>query len=70
MKLMSVIPLLLSVLVGLVLGLMAWNILRLRRRAADDGPVDTGNGLLLGLLILGAVALGMFLTYVLVGLGG
>jgi hypothetical protein len=70
MKLMSVIPLLLSVLVGLVLGLMAWNILHLRRRAADDSPVDTGNGLLLGLLILGALALGMFLTYVLVDLGG
>jgi hypothetical protein len=69
MRLSTVIPLLLSVLLVLVLSLVAWGVVRLRRRAVGDTPWDAESGLLLGLLLLGVFALGVFLTYVLLGLG-
>ena len=68
MKLMSAIPLLLLVLVGFMLGLVAWGVLRLRRRAVDDAFLDTDNRILVGLLVLGVLALGAFLTYLVLGL--
>jgi hypothetical protein len=69
MKLMSAIPLLLLILVGLMLGLVAWGVLRLRRRAVDDVLPDTDNFVLMGLLVLGVLAFGVFLAYLLLGLG-
>jgi len=63
------IPLLLSILVGLVLGLVTWGLLRLRRQE-DDSQAASPDGALLGLLALAAFALGAFLTYALLGLGG
>ena len=65
---MNAIPLLLLVLVGFMLGLVAWGVLRLRRRAVDDAFLDTDNRILVGLLVLGVLALGVFLTYLLLGL--
>jgi len=61
------IPLLLSVLVGLVLGLVALGLLRYRSQASDDSLMGTRNDLLLGLLVLAAFALGAFVTYILIG---
>jgi uncharacterized BrkB/YihY/UPF0761 family membrane protein len=69
MKLLSAIPLLLTVLVGFMLGLVAWGVLRLRHRTVDDAFLDTDNRILVGLLVLGVLALGAFLTYLLLGLG-
>jgi hypothetical protein len=69
MKLSTAIPLLLSVLLGLVLSLVVWGVVRLRRRTVGDRSWDAESGLLLGLLLLGVFALGVFLTYVLLGLG-
>jgi hypothetical protein len=69
MKLSTTIPLLLSVLLGLMLGLVAWGVVRLRRRGVENRAWDTESGLLLGLLLLGIFALGVFLTYVLLELG-
>ena len=65
---MGSIPLLLSVLVGLVLGLVTWGTLQLHRRTGDGQP-ETRDGILLGLVALAAFALGAFLTYVLLGIG-
>jgi NhaP-type Na+/H+ or K+/H+ antiporter len=59
------IPLLLSILVGLVLGLVTWGLLRLRRQK-DDVQAGFPDGALLALLAVAAFALGAFL----IGLGG
>lgn len=63
----SPIPLLLSVLVGLVLGLVAWGLLSLHRHNGVQGA--SPDGALLALLALAAFAFGAFLTYALLGLG-
>jgi hypothetical protein len=68
MELTNAVPLLLVVLVGFMLSLVAWGILRLRHRAVDDAFLDSDNGILVGLLALGVVALGLFLAYLLLGL--
>jgi hypothetical protein len=59
------VPLLLSILVGLLLAFLAWGLLRVRRQA--DGSIATGtrDELLLGLLALAAFCLGAFVTYML-----
>lgn len=65
---MSPIPWLLSVLVGLVLGLVTWGLLRLRGEN-DEPQAACRDGALLALLALAAFALGAFVTYALLGLG-
>ena len=68
MRAASGIPLILSVLAGLVVGLVTWGILRLRLRKGDElaGAQDEA---VVGLLVLAAFALGAFVTYALVGPG-
>ena len=61
------IPLLLSILVGLLLGLLVWGFWRTWRREVGGALLETRDDLLLGLLMLAAFALGIFLTYVLLG---
>jgi hypothetical protein len=68
MKLVGAIPLLISLLVGLLLGLITVGFLRLRGHPSEGGWSSTGDGLLLGLLALAAFAMGAFLTYLLFGL--
>jgi hypothetical protein len=63
---MSAIPLMISVLTGLLLGLVTWGLLRLRR-SRKDAPMETDDDVLLGLLALAAFSLGAFLTYLLLG---
>ncbi len=65
MSLMHTVPLLLSILVGLLLGLVTWGFLRIHRQAADDSIVETRDDILFGLLALAAFSLGAFITYVL-----
>lgn len=59
------IPVLLSILVGLVLGLVVWGLLRTRRHEPGSTLMGTWDGLLLGLLVLASITLGAFLTYLL-----
>ena len=66
MQFMSAIPLMISGLTGLLLGLVAWGSLRLRR-PRKDAPMETDDDVLLGLLVLAAFSLGAFLTYLLLG---
>ena len=67
MKFLSVTPLVISILVGTLLGLMTVGFLRLRRSPTQDSFLGTNDALLLGLLALAAFALGVFLTFILFG---
>jgi uncharacterized membrane protein len=58
-------PVLLSLLVGLLLGLVGWDIVRTRRPRNEVRFAETTDDLMLGLLVLAAFTLGAFLTYVL-----
>ena len=62
------IPLLLSALVGFLLGLVAVGLLRLGHQPAETGSTASPGDVLVGFLALAAVAMGAFLTYLLVGL--
>lgn len=62
------VPLLLSALVGLLLGLVAWGFLRTRGHQVGDALIGARDDVLLGLLVLAAFALGAFLTYVLLNI--
>jgi hypothetical protein len=60
---------LLSLLVGLVLGLIVWGFVRNRNHRADIYSMTARDDILLGLMILAAFGFGVFLTYALLGLG-
>ena len=59
------IPLLLSVLIGFLLGFVALGLFQARSQQANDTTFDTQSNIFWGLLMLAAFALGVFLTYVL-----
>lgn len=61
---MYAVPLLLSIFVGLLLGLVAWAFLRLRKPRQDTW-FEMRDDILLALLVLAALAVGSFLTYAL-----
>ena len=63
----SGIPILLGVLVGAVLGLVAWGLQHSQSHIVGDSVMGTRGDVLLGLIVLAAFALGVFLTYVLIG---
>jgi hypothetical protein len=67
--LMQAIPVLLAILVGLLFALLAWGSLRIRKHEAGETLVGTGDGVLTGLLVLAAFALGVFLTYMVITVG-
>jgi hypothetical protein len=68
MKFAGLAPLAISVLVGLLLGLVTVGLLRLGRSPAEGELGAAGDTLLLGLSALAAFAMGLFLTYLLFGL--
>lgn len=68
MKLFGAVPLVITILVGFLLGLVTVGILRLRHSAAESSWPGGGDALLLGLLALAAFAMGIFVTYLLFGL--
>jgi hypothetical protein len=63
-----VIPLLLSLLVGLLLGLIAWGLWRATSHESGGALMGTRDDLLLGLLLLAGFAIGVFLTYILLSI--
>lgn len=67
MKLFGTIPLLISILVGLLLAMVSAGLLRLRHSPTEGSFSATSDALLLGLLVLAAFAMGIFLTYVVLG---
>lgn len=68
MKFFGTIPLVISILVGFLLGLVTMGLLRLRRSPIDSNLPESSDALLLGLLVLAVFAMGIFLTYILLGL--
>jgi len=62
-------PLLLSVLVLLLLGLVAWGFLKLQAGEPGDSLAGTRDGLMLAFLVLAVIALGTFLVYGLLSVG-
>lgn len=67
MSSMHAVPLVLSLLVGLLLGLVIREFLRVRRHEIRDTLMEMRDGFLLGLLVLAALALGVFVVYLLLG---
>lgn len=65
MSYVHVVPVLLSTLMGLLLSLVTWGFLRVRNQEAGDTPMRSRDDVLLGLLMLAAFALGVFVTYLL-----
>jgi hypothetical protein len=63
---MHATPLLLTVLVSLLLGLVGWGAVRGRSSRQPAGLIETRDDLLLGLLVLAAFALGVFLSFLLI----
>jgi hypothetical protein len=63
----SAIPALVGILVGLSLALVSWGFLRTQTHRSESPQVEARDNLLLGLLVLAAFGLGVFLTYALVG---
>jgi hypothetical protein len=59
---------LLSLLVGLLVGLIVWGFSRNRNHSVDIYSIKAPDDVLLGLLILAAFGFGIFLTYALLGL--
>ena len=68
MHFVRVIPLLLILLVSLLLGLVAWGFWRTRGQEVGGVPMAPRDDVLLGFLVLAALALVIFLTYALLGL--
>ena len=68
MQFVRVIPLLLIMLVALLLGLVAWGFWRSRGQEINGIPMASQDDVLLGFLVLAAVALVIFLVYALLGL--
>jgi hypothetical protein len=68
MSFVHMIPLLLSLLVGLLLGLIAWGLWRAAKQKSGIALMGTRDDLLLGLLVLAGFAMGVFMTYVLLSL--
>ncbi len=65
MAMMVLVPLLLSVLVGILLVLVVWGFLRVRNDEGSGTLMGARDGLLWGLLLLAGLAIGVFLAYVL-----
>jgi hypothetical protein len=65
MSWLHIIPLLLSALVGLLVGLVTWGFLRVRRHATEENLIETRDEVLLALLAVAAFSLGAFVSYVL-----
>ena len=64
------IPALLAVLVGLLLSLVVWGIVRDRNHKVGVARMGTPEGMLLALLALAVFAMGVFLTYALLSFAG
>ena len=65
MSVLHTVPLLLSILTGLLLGLVTWGFLRVQRHATEEDSLETRDEVLLALLVLAVFSVGAFITYIL-----
>ncbi len=61
-------PLLVGIVVGLLLSVIAWSVIKARRQTTVDTTVDLQAQLLLGLLLVAVFSAGVFITYLLLRL--
>jgi nitrate reductase gamma subunit len=61
------VPFLLALLVGLLLGLVVAGLLTNRAGATREAPARPRSDILSGMFVLAAFAMGVFVTYVLLG---
>lgn len=66
---MHAIAVLLAVLVGLLFGLLTWGLLQMRSYEAGEASIGGHDGVLVGLLVLAAFALGVFVSYMVIPIG-
>ena len=66
---MHAVPLLLTILVGLVFVLLAWGFLRIQIHHEGEALVGARDEVLTALLLLAAFVLGIFLAYILIAVG-
>jgi len=57
------IPLLLGIVVGVLLSVIAWSVIKARRQTTDDTTVDLQEQVLLWLLLVAVFGAGVFITY-------
>jgi hypothetical protein len=62
-------PLLLSVIVGSIVALLLWGLVRVRGRQGGDAALETQDELIIGFIVLTAVVLLVFLAYFATGIG-
>ena len=62
-------PLLLSVMIGLIVALLLWGLVRVRGRQGGDAALETHDELIIGFIVLAAFVLGVFLAYFASGIG-
>ncbi len=65
MSCVNTLPLLLSILVVLLIGLVTWGFFRSRKQMAGNALIGARDDMLLGLLVLAAFASGVFSTIIL-----
>jgi hypothetical protein len=62
------VPFMTGILVGLLLGFLAWQLLENRRGQASDAGMTARDDMIWGLMVLSSFGLGIFLTIILVGI--
>ena len=70
MPCVGAVPLLVSILVALSLGLVVWGVIRIRETSANDTTAGSRDDLLVGALILAAFSAGVFSTFILLSFAG
>jgi uncharacterized protein YacL len=65
MFIQEAIPLLVGIVVGLLLSVIAWSVVKTRREPASETTVDVQQQVLLGLLLVAVFGAGIFVTYLL-----
>ncbi len=62
------IPLLVGIVVGLLLSVIVWSVIKARRQTASDTTLELQEQVLLWLLLIAVFGAGVFITYLLLRL--
>jgi hypothetical protein len=62
-------PLLLAVMTGLIVIVLVWGLVRVRRRQGGDAALETHDELIVGFVVLAAFVLAVSLAYFATGIG-
>jgi hypothetical protein len=62
-------PLLLAVMIGLIVVVLVWGLVRVRGRHGGDAALETQDELIVGFVVLAALVLAVSLAYFVAGIG-